>query len=361
LIYLILDTNIWLYLANGLDPITSKHHDDLHFTLLEGLKELKNNNDVIILVNEIIIEEWKRNKEHSKAKIKKLKYKLENPDSSLIELRKYVRSQTDDLKEEYLQGLRNDIKANEQHIENVEAFLLQDCMIIDISREIKVKIFDLSVLNRAPFHNKKNNIADASILFSSTDYLKDKLFDEEASAIFVSNNVEDFTDGKTKNDFHPDIKEAIGDIKVTYERVLPAALNVSKAIILEIEEYRRKEIWLESISFTCKTPYCEGNEYFSPWGYLSQTLKVYYDTELVNPNQLVLFDDLELIKKETSIVKLGECINCGTTHIECPECGELTYIENECEEFECIECQANLSISKKDREMYIFIDKNVEQ
>lgn len=361
MIYLILDTNIWLYLANGLDPLTSKHHDDLHFTLLEGLKELKNNNDVIILVNEIIIAEWMRNKEHSKAKIKKLKSKLANPDNSFNELKKYVKSQTDNLKEEYIEGLRNDIKANEQHIENVEAFLLQDCISINIPQEIKIKIFDLSVLNKAPFHNKKNNIADASILFSSTDYLKDKLFGEDVSAIFISNNIEDFTDGKNKNDFHPDIKETIGGIPITYERVLPAALNVSKAIIQEIEEYRKKEIWLESISFSCKTQYCEGNEYFSPWGYLSQTLKVYDETESVNPNQLVLFDDLEPIKKEALIVKFGECINCGTTHIECPECGELTYIENESDEFQCMECEANLRINEKNKEMYLFVDTQAEE
>lgn len=363
MIYLILDTNIWLYLANGLDPITAKHHDDLHFKLLESLKELKDNNDICIIINEIIVEEWKRNKEHSKAKIKKLILKLENPDNSFTELKKYVKSQTDDLKEEYIVGLQNDIKANEKHIQNVEDFLLKDCMMVDISQEIKVKIFDLSVLNKAPFHNKKNNIADASILFSSTEYLNDKLWEDDVSAIFVSNNIDDFTDGKNKNDFHPDIKEIVGNNKIKYERVLPAALNVSKSIIQEIEEHRRKEMWLESISFSCRTPYCEGNEYFSPWGYLDHTLKVKYDVDIVvDPNQLVLFEDLEPIKKEIPTVKIGECINCGTSHVECPECGELTYIEDESDEFECIECQAQLGIrlNEKNNEIYLFVGTDVE-
>lgn len=33
-------------------------------------------------------------------------------------------------------------------------FLLKGCMMADISQEIKIKNFDLSVLNKAPFHKK---------------------------------------------------------------------------------------------------------------------------------------------------------------------------------------------------------------
>src|SRR5690606_29245120 len=123
LIYLILDTNIWLYLANGLDPLTEKLHEDLHFKLLAELKELKNNNDICILINDIVLEEWKRNKEHSKLKIKKLTNKLNNSDSSFNDLKKYVKSETEGLKKEYIEGLKQDISANEEHIQKVENFL----------------------------------------------------------------------------------------------------------------------------------------------------------------------------------------------------------------------------------------------
>lgn len=41
MIYLILDTNNWIYLANGWDAGNDKHHDSLHFELLQSLSELR--------------------------------------------------------------------------------------------------------------------------------------------------------------------------------------------------------------------------------------------------------------------------------------------------------------------------------
>ena len=359
MIYLILDTNIWLYLANGLDPLTEKHHDDLHFKLLAGLKELKDNNDICILINDIVFEEWKRNKENAKLKIKKLTNKLSNPDSSFNDLKKYVKSETEGLKREYIEGLKKDIAKNEEHIQKVEDFIFNDCERVEISQELKIKIFDLSVLNKAPFHNKKNNIADASIMLSAAEYLKGKNLEEDRSAIFVSNNVDDFTDGKNKDDFHPEIKEIIADIEIKYERVLPSALKVSREIIQQIEEYRKHEIWLGSVSFSCRTPYCEGNKDFSPWGYLDEKIRIKYETdEEINPNQTTLFEDLPSIKKEPRTVGIGECMVCGTLHVECPECGELTYVDDQTEEFECTECSTKFEIKydKKEDAMCLFVN-----
>lgn len=237
MIYLILDTNIWVYLANGLDPITNKHHDNLHFDLLKALKEHKQNNDICILINDIVIEEWERNKEHCKLKLKKLNNKVLSTENAFSDINKYVKTRTNDLQNQYAEGIKREILANEEHIQKVEEFLFNDWQKINISNDIKLKIFDLSVGNKAPFHNKKNNVADASILLSAADFLKDKLKGIDKSAIFVSNNFEDFTDGNNKNEFHPDISELLGHTEIKYERVLPAALKLSEKIILQIQEY----------------------------------------------------------------------------------------------------------------------------
>lgn len=146
-----LDTNIWIYLANGLDPISNKLHDNLHFALLETLKHHKDKNDICILINDIVIAEWQRNKEHCKLKIKKLQNKLGN-NSTFNDINKYVKSKTDDLQNEYNQAIKNEILENEAHIQRVEDFLLKDCQKIDVSNEVKLRIFDLSVNNKAPFH-----------------------------------------------------------------------------------------------------------------------------------------------------------------------------------------------------------------
>jgi hypothetical protein len=92
LIYLILDTNNWIYLANGLDPINNKHHDSLHFDLLQSLVNLTDNNKILVLVNDIVLDEWNRNKIHCYAKIKSLENKLLNKINVLKDIEKYTTS-----------------------------------------------------------------------------------------------------------------------------------------------------------------------------------------------------------------------------------------------------------------------------
>jgi len=354
-IYLILDTNIWIYLSNGFDPLTSKHSDDLHFQLLDSLKKSKDSNEIGILVNEIIVEEWKRNREHCKLKIEKLQDKQKNIKQVFGDIDKYVK--TDSFKKEYIDALKNEIKKNEEHIVNVEKFLINDCIHIKTSDEVKIRIFDLSVSNKAPFHNKSNNVADASILLSATEFLNENLFGEEDSAIFVSNNFKDFTDGKNKEDFHPEIKTLLGTIELRYQRVLPAALKLSQELIIEIQKYLEQQEWLNSISFDCQTPFCKGNENLRPWGYLSNNVKVRYENELfIDPNQLNFFPEIPVAPKIEKITSYGDCVVCGTTHIICPDCGELFYIDDIDDEFDCAECGSTLTFEhNKNGESYLHV------
>lgn len=361
MIYLILDTNIWLYLANGFDPLSNKHLDKLHFELLATLKEHKEKNNICILINDVVIEEWKRNKEHSKIKIQKLNNKLSDAGNPFNDIRKYAKSKTDDLEKEYAEGLKEEITANEKHIDTVEVFLLNDCQKVNISNEVKLKVFDLSVGKKAPFHNKKNNIADVAILLSSAEFLKEKLWREDMSAIFVSNNIEDFTDGKNKNDFHPDIKILLKETEINFQRVLPAALKLSKEIIIEIEEHHKHGAWLESISFKCKV--CYESESHIPIGYLQDEVKVRYESELrSNPNQFDLFPDFQKIERKEKKIRLGNCLFCNTLHVECPKCDELAYTSTS-GWFECFECntQLNLKYVEDSKGLFLFVNDTGEK
>jgi len=343
-IYLILDTNIWIYLSNGFDPLTENHSDDLHFELLDTLKKSKDSGDISILVNDVIIEEWKRNKEHSKLKIKKLLNKLANVDQVFGDIRKYV--DTEKIRKEYTDKINEEIKRNEEHILSVENFLIKDCVIIKTSDKIKIKIFDLSISKTAPFHNKNNNIADASILFGTSEYMSDKFFSDEDSVIFVSNNFKDFTDNKNKEEFHPDIKEQLIDVPITYQRALPSALKLSQELILEIQKYLKQQEWLDSISFDCQTPFCKGNENLRPWGYLSEQVKVDYGDEKFNdPNQLKIFPELPEPPMTIKMTSYGDCVVCGVTHIICPDCEELFYIDDIDSEFNCPVCECTLEFN----------------
>lgn len=365
MIYLILDTNIWIYLANGFDPLTSKHSDDLHFELLASLKESNRKMEIKILVNEIIFNEWERNKEQCKVKIKKLESKLKNVNEAFGDIDRYAK--TGNVKKEYVQSIKLAIKKNEEHLSNVESFLLHDCKYIPINDTTKIKVFDLSVSNKAPFHNKSNNVADASILLSATEFLKENLFQEEDCAIFVSSNFKDFTDGKNKDDFHPDIKELVHEISLRYQRVLPSALKLSKKLMIEIQKYLEQQARLDRISFDCQTPYCQGNENFRPFGYLSNEIKVRKNNEVISdPNQLNIFPSLPTPIKIEQKTSYGDCAICGTTHILCPDCEELFYIEDIEDEFYCSECGLTMSFEQDDKSgaQYLLVkrltDENIE-
>lgn len=341
MIYLVLDTNIWIYLANGLDP-SDKAQDKLHFELLSSLKSFKDKGDITILVNDIILKEWARNKNHCEGKVKSLQNKLANPNAVFNEIKKYAKTDIDNIQREYLEGIEKEILENQKHIVEVENFLHNDCLKIEISDKVKLQIFDMSVGNKAPFQSNKNNVADASILFSSAEYLEGKL-NEEASAIFVSYNFKDFTDNINRNDFHPEILDQLWEVDIKYEQRLPAALKLSKKIIAQYEEYYKQEAWLESIRFYCISPFCYRAENFQAIGYLDDKIHVKLDREdFFDPNQLSLFPDIPQIIQQPTTVKIGHCTMCETLHLECPECKALVCIEDEI--FDCPECQLSLEI-----------------
>lgn len=237
MIYLILDTNNWIYLANGLDPINNKHHDSLHFNLLQSLIDLTDDKKIQVLVNEIVLDEWHRNKTHCYAKIKSLENKLINKHNAFKDIEKYATSNIEQLQNEYSAGIENEIIKNSHHIQNVENFLKNKCVKTEINENLKLLIFDLSIKNDPPFHNKKNNVGDAAILLSSVNYLKEIDSIWGNSAFFISNNIEEYTNGKNLTEFHPNLRTLISPIDLKFERVLPSALNFSKKIIAQMEEF----------------------------------------------------------------------------------------------------------------------------
>lgn len=82
MIFLILDTNIWLYLANGFDSDKNTHehnlHQESHIALLQRLKNAVETGEVRILINDIILDEWKRNEAVSQTLISILERKKED-------------------------------------------------------------------------------------------------------------------------------------------------------------------------------------------------------------------------------------------------------------------------------------------
>lgn len=354
MIYFILDTNIWVYLANGLDNLTHKHHESHHFTLLKSLQELTEKGEITVLVNDIIIEEWKRNKGQAYTQIQKLKNQLSESQTQLKKVKSIggdlIDTEVDKLDAVLQQKTEEKVKLNEQHIQNVEDFLNKVCTKIDISNELKIKIFDLSITRQVPFHNKKNNIADASILFSSAEYLNEILKQEGVSAIFITNNIEDFTDNLDKDNFHPELIKLLPTKEITFKRHLPTALKHGEAIIEEMKEFYRKQAYYESIAFSCQSAFCIGRDDFPRFGYLDKNIEVERESDNQNIKQIDLFSGEVKISPKHSIVRMGGCVFCGTPHIECPVCNELISDVEYNEPFKCKECDTTFEFKDTDEE-----------
>ena len=140
MIYLILDTNIWLYLANSYNPKKESFDDGLHFKLVENIERFVNEEKITILTNEIIIEEWDRNIETSKNLIKKHKKSVEGNKGCITNIKKILdkpdKEVLDSIFNNYSLKMQQVIEKNENHISQVQG-LLSNAEKVEVSDSIK--------------------------------------------------------------------------------------------------------------------------------------------------------------------------------------------------------------------------------
>lgn len=338
MIYVVLDTNIWIYLANGFYIEEKKGTDEYlfseeHFDLLKILKDKVEYQEFTILINSQILEEWENNKSETEDLIRLLKKRKKDFDNYQGEIIKFIEDidypTLGKLIKKAKSKIDNAIAKNRNHIKDIEYFLKNNCEEIPISETLKSEVFNMALKKKkAPFLNSKNNLADALILFSSIEFLKEKLIPDISNAIFISYNHTEYATNDDKDEFHPDIKRRIGKLDLTYVRDLNQAVPISEemqASIAAFHEYR--EAILDEISFSCMSPFCDSETDINSFGYLDSTVRVksvLEDEE--DPFQLKLFELPELQDTEEfkiKKVKTGKCLYCGTLHLECPDCESL--------------------------------------
>lgn len=243
----ILDTNIWLYLSNGNEQLA---HDvskkNLHFELLRELKEKQENDEFTILITDINIKEWERNKQHTQSLIKRRNNRIEDILNKFKVFKK--RNVDEDIESEQnkiskeIAGIEADIEKNRLHIESVENFLKKECQIIPTSDDLKLRIWEMAINKTIPLHTDKNNIADTSILLSTIEFISSPENQNHAT-VFISNNSKDFCIDKDSNEFHPELKKLIGYLDLRFERKLDTGLEISKEIQIELDEFFEEKFY----------------------------------------------------------------------------------------------------------------------
>lgn len=374
MIYIVFDTNIWVYLANGYDSEKENYYQGVfsehHFELLSTLKDKVKKNDFQILVNYLIFKEWERNKHNAEALINFLEQRKKDINESAKTIKAFLSDSDFSAQKDLILKAKDEIDRkitkNKNHIQEVEFFLKNECIEIPISDDVLKKVSIIAMEKRAaPFLRDKNNFADAVILYSSIEYLENKLSIDENRGIFVSNNFKDFADEKNMDVFHPDINKSIGNLELTYERHLTRLIDLSRGLQEDIEYFLelKREILQES-HFYCQSPFCQSNEHYHSGGYFDSKIRVATSIEeFEDPNQMKLFplfiiDIFENPKINT--VDQGKCDLCGTIHVCCPNCDSLMIDLEDLNEYYCRECEEFYEIKFSQRNMdTVIIEKGV--
>lgn len=220
-----LDTNIWIYLTK-----------DTFFELWMKFKEMRESGEIKIIVNDIILKEWSRNKPTT---IKTLTDNIKNEYKTALNLSNYLQGE---MKANYLQIISeykdetNRIKKAEERVEEIEAFM-KSCTIIETTQAQKLFIAELSINKKRPFQNNKNNFNDALILRNICEFVESE-FPALYDLIYVSNNPDDFIDKKTK-EVYQEIFKDLKPIRLKNVTQLGEALKLAPELIDDFDE------WLE--------------------------------------------------------------------------------------------------------------------
>ncbi|PWD97470.1 PIN domain-containing protein [Marinilabilia rubra] len=220
---IVLDTNIWIYLTK-----------DNYQSLWAKFKELKNNNEIKVLVNDIIIKEWERNKENT---IKRLTESIKNEYIAAKNLATYFQGEK---KTEYLANIAEyseesrRIEKARNRVQEIEDFM-NNCELIRVTNEQKLFISELAINKKAPFQNNKNNFNDALIIRNILEYVKNEI-PFQYDLIFASRNPADFID-KGTGEVYETLLENLNSIRLKNVTELAEALELAPELIDDFEDW----------------------------------------------------------------------------------------------------------------------------
>lgn len=351
MIYLVLDTNVWFYLANGFNTTNNKFDDGLHFKIVSTLKDLVDNGQITILTNQIIIEEWERNKQVANRLIEKHRKTMTANKGQMKNVKKYIEKddkiKLDEIIEKCESKMEQIISKNEKHILEVEDLLLNKTEKVQIKKEIKVIAADRAINKLAPFKgDKSNSMADAVILLSSIEHIKEQskissweeteeFFYVFPNSTFVTINKGDFANPKNDKEIHPELRPILESVEMKFESNIGTVINQVQADLIEIEELERIENEIDAEywrnAFYCEVCYPDPEKMFVN-NIVEFDEPVYIENEMneEDPDQLKLFDieavdknrEVERFKRsEVDTVQYGVCNYCASEYIKCQYCG----------------------------------------
>ncbi len=336
--YLTLDTNTWIYLANGTEPVKSLHY----------IKQEVERGNITILLPDIIVKEWHKNKDKAVKQGVLNHYKEIN--EALERISKLLGDkgerdmfsfllQEEDEEKDYFKDYIEKFKAKRKEIEEAitantkiieEIFSYKTTAIIKIDPEIYVKSGYFAIEKKAPFKNK-NSFADALIVFSFIQYVENSGFED---ALFITYNTEDFCVKKEgKKSLHPDLEPDFTRTKSQFFTIVGEALNTIKEDLISKEELEyikehQDEAEIGDLEY-CDACYDNGH-YNAVYFYELELVDERFTSNVANPNQLE-FEFAKDMPKTASEprynkIEVGNCSWCDLEHFKCVECSSINTV-----------------------------------
>jgi len=220
---IVLDTNIWIYLTKN-----------TFYGLFNKLKGMAVYEDVEIIVNDIIILEWERNK---LTTINNLVTSIKDEYNSALKLVNYLDI---DNKEDYLKIIskynieESRIEMAKKRVNEVESFM-KSCTVIRTTEEQKLFVSKLAIENKPPFQKNKNNFNDALIIRNICENTAVNI-PMKYDLIYVSNNPSDFIDKET-DEIYNTLTEGINSINIKNVKELGHALHLAPELMENFDEW----------------------------------------------------------------------------------------------------------------------------
>jgi len=227
MIYLTLDTNIW---------INSLYESGKDYNFIESLEYWIEKGDVQILLPEIIKKEWERNREKHKENCVEVWRMFFNKAIKVF----YAHSEV--IKQLMTpENLEERAEVQIKRIENI----FENSILIPITDEYKIKATELAEQKAAPFFDDKNSIGDAYIYISMIDFITKK---ELLNCIFISCNYKDFSKDKGSKDIiHPNLESEFTKLKIKYYNCIEDFLIAHSSQLPDISEYKKRKALKEEL------------------------------------------------------------------------------------------------------------------
>jgi len=223
--YIMLDTCVLLDI--------STNRKDL--PIVSALEDLTESGTVQLLVTDLVIAEFNRNKDNVADKTRKrLSQEFKIVKNIVSEFGGEQKEQAVDVLNEVNMKLPLLSEANYATISRVEK-LIEESIQIEVTDKVKIAAANRAINKRAPFHISKNSMADAVIIEQFSEFVIDNQ-SEDDSFFFVTHNHHDFSE-KDHRKPHEDFNEIFQKSNVLYFNNTPAVINLIDSEILEDIEF----------------------------------------------------------------------------------------------------------------------------